>query len=72
MAVITHGSAAWTFMFQPLPSMGGPAKAFPDGFGYDLWVTYVMWLVVVAALYPACAWFAGFKERSRAWWVSYL
>ena len=29
MAVFTHGSAAWSFMFQPVPSMGGPAHAFP-------------------------------------------
>ena len=72
MAVFTHGSAAWRFMFQPLPSMGGSAPAFPDGFGYDLWVTYVVWFMVVAALYPACAWYASLKERSRSRWLGYL
>jgi uncharacterized membrane protein len=71
-ALITHGSAAWSFMFQPLPSMGGSAKAFPDGFGYDLWVTYVMWAAIVAALYPACLSFSRVKETRRGWWLSYL
>ena len=72
MAVFTYGAAAWSFMFQPLPSMGGPAAAFPEGFGYDLWVTYVMWCVVVGMLYPACLWFSRIKERRRDWWLSYL
>ena len=71
MAVFTYGSAAWSFMFQPVPSMGGPAKAFPAGFGYDLWVTYVGWIAIVAALYPFCLRFARFKEHHRKWWVSY-
>jgi uncharacterized membrane protein len=72
MAVFTHGGAAWSFMFQPVPSMGGPATAFPAGFGYDLWVTYVAWIAIVATLYPLCLRFARFKEHHRAWWVSYI
>ena len=72
MAVFAHGSAAWSFMFQPVPSMGGSAQAFPTGFGYDLWVVYVVWIAIVAILYPICLRFAGFKERYRAWWVSYI
>ena len=72
MAAAVYGSAAWTFMWQPVPSMGGPQTAFPPGFGYDLWVTYVMWIVIVAGLYPLCAWFARLKEHRRDWWLSYL
>lgn len=72
MAVFAHGSAAWSFMFQPVPSMGGPAQAFPEGFGYELWVTYVVWIAIVAILYPIGLRFARFKERNRHWWVSYV
>ena len=72
MAVFTYGSAAWSFMFQPVPSMGGPAQAFPAGFGYGLWVTYVVWIAIVAALYPLCLRFGRFKDHHRAWWVSYI
>jgi uncharacterized membrane protein len=72
MSLAQYGSAALGFMFLPVPSMGGPAKAFPPEFGYDLWVAYVVWIVIVAALYPVCRWFAALKERSRSWWLSYL
>ncbi|HYE84870.1 MAG TPA: heparan-alpha-glucosaminide N-acetyltransferase domain-containing protein [Vicinamibacterales bacterium] len=72
LSLVRYGPAALDFMFQPLPSTGGPAQAFPPGFGYDLWVVYVVWVVIVAGLYPACRWFAGLKERSRRWWLSYL
>ena len=59
-------------MFQPVPSMGGPAKAFPPDFGCDLWVAYAVWIAIVVALYPLCRWFASVKERKREWWLSYL
>ena len=72
MSVAKYGTAALGFMFQPVPSMGGPASAFPPGFGYDLWVAYVVWIAVVALLYPVCRWFAALKERNRRWWISYL
>jgi uncharacterized membrane protein len=72
LAVVTYGSAAFTFMWQPVPSMGGPAKAFPPNFGWDLWVAYAVWITIIVALYPLCRWFAALKERDRRWWLSYL
>jgi uncharacterized membrane protein len=72
VAVAVYGSAAWAFMWQPVPSMGGPQNAFPPNFGYDLWVTYVVWAAIVAGLYPLCAWFARVKEQRRDWWLAYL
>jgi uncharacterized membrane protein len=72
LAVVTYGSTAFTFMWQPVPSMGGPAKAFPPNFGWDLWIAYAVWIAIVIALYPLCARFARFKERSAKWWLSYL
>src|SRR5262249_4579160 len=44
----------------------------PQGYGYGLIVVYVVWLAVLAALYPACRWFAGVKARRREAWLSYL
>jgi uncharacterized membrane protein len=72
LALVTYGSSAWTFMRQPVPSMGGPAASFPPGFGWDLWVAYAVWIAIVIALYPLCRWFAALKERTRSWWLSYL
>jgi uncharacterized membrane protein len=72
LALVTYGTAAWTFMGQPVPSMGGPAQSFPLNFGWDLWVAYAVWFTIVVALYPLCRWFAGVKERRGEWWLSYL
>lgn len=72
LAVITYGAPALGFMFQPVPSMGGPAKLFPPNFGFDLWVVYAVWAALVIALYPACSWFARLKERRLDWWLSYV
>ena len=72
LALMTYGTAAFGFMFQPVPSMGGPSKLFPPEFGYDLWVAYVVWMTIVIALYPLCRWFAAVKERNQSWWLSYL
>ena len=72
LAFATYGPSAAGFMFQPLPSAGGPAKAFPPDFGFDLWVVYVAWAGVVALMYPLCRWFAELKERNRSRWLSYL
>jgi hypothetical protein len=70
MAWLRYGQVS--FMFGPLPSMGGSPKSFPPDFGYGLWVVYVLWVPIVASLYPLCRWFAGVKARRRDWWLSYL
>ena len=72
LSLISHGTAALGFIFQPVPSMGGPATSFPQDFGYDLWVVYAVWIAIVLALYPLCAWFARVKDRNPKWWLSYL
>ena len=71
-AAIRYGADVWRFAFHPLPSMGGPAHLFPPGFGYDLWVVYAVWAMVVVGLYPACRWFATIKEARRSSWLTYL
>jgi uncharacterized membrane protein len=42
------------------------------GWPASLPVVYMVWIVVVLALYPACAWYAGVKRRSGSRWLSYL
>jgi uncharacterized membrane protein len=60
------------FLFTAPPTLGTPRALFPPDYGWDLWVVYAVWAVVVLALYPACLWFMRLKARSRAWWVSYF
>jgi uncharacterized membrane protein len=72
LALASYGTGALAFIFQPVPSMGGPRELFPAQFGYDLWVVYLVWAIIVLALYPACRWFAAIKAKRRDWWLSYL
>jgi uncharacterized membrane protein len=44
----------------------------PDSYRVALPWVYLAWIALVAALYPACRWFANLKRRSNAWWLSYL
>ena len=72
MAWFRYGRSSFTFIFNPLPSMGGPAQLFPTGFGYSLWTVYTVWIAIVVLLYPLCRWFANVKATRRNWWLSYL
>jgi hypothetical protein len=71
-AWLRYGRPAASFIFNPLPSMGGPRQLFPPDFGYDLAVVYGVWLLTVVLLYPLCRWFAQVKATRRDWWLSYL
>lgn len=72
LSLARYGGQAWGFVFHPVPSMGGPATLFPQDFGWDLWVAYLVWGVIVVGLYPVCRWFAEVKTRRRDWWLGYL
>jgi uncharacterized membrane protein len=71
-ALFRYGGAAGKFIFNPLPSMGGPQELFPAHFGYSLWVVYAVWMLIVVLLYPLCRWFSQIKNTRRNWWLSYL
>lgn len=52
---------------------GLPFKFIIPGEGYDLWVVYTVWLVVVIGLYPLCKWYDRYKTyHKEKWWLSYL
>ena len=72
MSWIRYGPGAFAFIFHSNPSMGGPREVYPADFGYPLWVTYAVWVGLVAALYPLCRWFASVKATHKTWWLSYL
>ena len=45
---------------------------FPPEYGTSLGGVYVVWMIVIVALYPFCRWFANLKRRRKDWWLSYL
>jgi uncharacterized membrane protein len=63
-AWITVGDIGWT--------LGAFLSQKPASYGLGLPGVYVVWLCVLAALYPLCRAFAALKRRRREWWWSYL
>jgi uncharacterized membrane protein len=49
-----------------------PPDQLPPGHGFDLPVVYLLWMSVLATLYPLCQWYAGVKRRHPGGWLSYL
>jgi hypothetical protein len=44
-----------------------------QGYGFDLWVVYVVWIGIILLLYPLCKRFDRYKQAHREkWWLSYL
>lgn len=54
------GRAPFFFYLAHLWAFGALSWLFPTGTSFP--VMYVVWAVVVGALYPACAWYARFKS----------
>ncbi len=41
--------------------------------GFDLWVTYLVWVLVIIILYPLCKKYQEYKANNPdKWWLSYL
>jgi uncharacterized membrane protein len=51
---------------------GVPFNFRPPAFGYPLWAVYLIWIGVVAVLYPLCKWYNNYKSRHNHWWLSYV
>lgn len=43
------------------------------GYGFSLPVAYLVWIALVAGLYPLCRWYDRYKQSHKEkWWLSYL
>ena len=43
------------------------------GYGFSLWVVYLIWGLLILGLYPICNWYWKYKSNNRdKWWLSYL
>jgi hypothetical protein len=54
---------------SPLPI--APKFTLP-GEGYSLGMVYLIWILIVLALYPVCKWYSDYKLTHKKWWLSYL
>jgi hypothetical protein len=55
-----------------LDQMMTMSRFYPRDFGLGLPAVYLVWVLVVALLYPLCRWVADVKARRRDWWLSYV
>jgi uncharacterized membrane protein len=75
---VVHGAAmaAGPMLGVPLSSfsnfLGDPSRLAASGWGVGLGWVYLIWVLIVAALYPASKWFADVKRRNRSRWLAYL
>lgn len=54
--------ATWGIIENPIP-----------GYGFPLWVVYVVWISVILLLYPFCKKFDHYKQSNKdKWWLSYF
>ena len=74
LAVISLASYIWTYLSfgKSINLSFLPAKDWPTDYAPSLWRTYFIWLLLISVLYFPCLWYAHYKSKSKAWWVSYL
>ncbi|HET9826005.1 MAG TPA: heparan-alpha-glucosaminide N-acetyltransferase domain-containing protein [Chitinophagaceae bacterium] len=60
------------FSVDQIVTPNNPFFFRPSAFGFGLWGVYIVWLIVVLVLYPACKKYDHYKSTHRKWWLSYL
>jgi uncharacterized membrane protein len=44
-----------------------------SGSGLPLWAIYILWILIVAAMYPLCKWYGRYKEKNKGnKWLRYI
>lgn len=59
----------WSEMDFVSGTFGRP-KGVPTGI--DLWLIYLIWIIVVVILYKPCVWYGRYKMTHKQWWLKYL
>ncbi|GGG40763.1 hypothetical protein GCM10011378_16270 [Hymenobacter glacieicola] len=74
LALISVSAWVWTRLAFGTPVNFGftAAKDWPAAYQPSLLRAYVVWLLVVVALYWPCRWYRNYKARHAHWWLSYL
>lgn len=77
--LVIHGTAMagliltgknWKLMILDNETM---SSGILQGYGYPLWAVYLIWIGIVAILYPICKKYMTYKlSNKEKWWLSYL
>ncbi len=60
------------FGSEDIHAEGSPFLFRPATLGYGLVGVYLIWILVVALLYPVCKKYDLFKQQNKKWWLSYV
>jgi uncharacterized membrane protein len=72
LALITAEFTGFGWQKMILPSLPFRVEEL-KGFGYNLFIVYIIWILVIAMLYPLCKKFDTYKQNNKdKWWLSYL
>lgn len=74
LMLISSGAWVWTrvtFGSGINLSFTSPPN-WPKAYEPDLVRAYLVWALVVLALYWPCRWYQSYKQRHSCWWLSYL
>jgi uncharacterized membrane protein len=74
LMLISATAYTWTYLqfgsfinFAFLPSDQWPKEYEPN-----LGRAYLIWMIIVVALYFPCKWYGNLKSTNKKWWMSYL
>jgi hypothetical protein len=73
--LLIHGVARlWTQLAfgQSVNFSFAAVTEWPAGYRPDLLRVYIVWLLVLVALYFPCRWYGRYKKKHTHWWLSYL
>jgi len=72
LALITAEFTGLGWQKMVLPAMPFMVEAL-KGFGFNLFIVYLIWILIIAMLYPLCKKFDTYKQTHKEkWWLSYL
>ncbi len=73
LLVINGLFAAWLVWRGGVEAIGQVYHAdAPDRLFTGLGAVYVLWVIVLAALWPACRWYSRVKSTRPRWWMGYV
>ncbi|MDQ2793022.1 MAG: heparan-alpha-glucosaminide N-acetyltransferase domain-containing protein [Bacteroidota bacterium] len=74
LLLISGAAWVWTRLAfgQAVNFSFASVKEWPATYHPSLLRAYVVWALVVLALYWPCRWYQRYKQRHASWWLSYL